>query len=101
MFLVAGCGSDVTLPDGGTSVTNRTERTVRLTGNCVPDDAQTLAPGDTDTNVYAGADCRVDDGDGMDGILGCLTLSARKTDLTMAALRPISGEADCWGDGRR
>ena len=101
VLLLVGCGADVTLPDGNTSVTNRSSQTIRLTGNCVPDDAQTLSPGETESNLYAGADCRVDNGDGQAGVLGCLTLSAEHTDLTIAALRPVSGPSDCWRSAGR
>lgn len=100
-LVLAGCGLDFNLPDGSISVTNRTAETIRLTGSCVPDDAETLEPGDTDTNLYAGADCRVDNGDGLDGVLGCLTLTSKHTDLTMEALRPVTGRDDCWGSGSR
>ena len=98
---LAGCALDLSLPDGSTSVTNKSSQTIRLTGNCVPDDAQTLGPGQTDSDLYSGADCRVDNGDGQSGVLGCLTLTADHTDLTLAALRPILGPDDCWGGASR
>lgn len=101
LLVLLGCSVDSTLPDGGTSVTNRTNIEIRLTGNCVPDDPQTLEPGDTDNDVYAGAECRVDNGDGEDGVLGCLTLRHTHTDLTLDALRQIRGPDDCWGGGVR
>jgi hypothetical protein len=101
LFALLGCSVDLSLPDGGTSVTNRTKIEIRLSGNCVPDDPQTLEPGDTDNDVYAGADCRVDNGDGEDGVLGCLTLRQKHTDLTLDALLKITGPDDCWGGGRR
>jgi hypothetical protein len=101
LLALLGCSVDLNLPDGGSSVTNRTEIEIRLSGNCVPDDPQTLEPGDTDNVVYAGADCRVDNGDGEDGVLGCLTLRQNLTDLTREALRKITGPDDCWGGGRR
>jgi hypothetical protein len=101
VLILAGCGTDVRVPDGTTSVTNTSSQTIRLTGNCVPDHAQTLGPGETDSDLYAGADCRVDNGDGQAGVLGCLTLTAQHTDLTLSALRPISGPDDCWESGSR
>lgn len=101
VLILVGCGLDFNLPDGSISVTNRTTGAIRLTGNCVPDDAETLEPGETDTNLYSGADCRVDNGDGLDGILGCLTLRTKHTDLTIEALRRITGPDACWGSGSR
>lgn len=98
----SGCALDFSTPNGTVSVINSTGRTLRLTGNCVPDDAQTLSPGASDSDIYPGSECRVDDGDGLHGVLGCLQVGSRgQTVLTEKALRRIVGPNDCWQAGSR
>lgn len=93
---------DTRLPDGSVSVINETGSTVRLTGNCVPDDAQTLNNGDKDSDVYPDSQCRVDDGDGLDGLLGCLQVgTSGTTTLRQSALTRIRNADDCGAGGRR
>lgn len=97
MVSVAGCSD----PSALVTVTNRTGQTIRLTGSCVADDPHTLDPGETDTGLYLGADCRVDNGDGVTGMLACITLNTAHTDITVGALRNPPGPGQCWGSGTR
>ncbi len=83
------------------TVTNKTNYTIRLTGNCVPDDAHELAPGGTDKDLYLGAQCRVDNGDGLNGMLACVTLKTAHTDITAGDLQDPPGPNECWGSGTR
>jgi hypothetical protein len=93
---LAACSD--TSPD--VTVTNRTDRTIRLSGNCVADnDAYTLAPGETSNDFYPGSQCRIDDGDGLKGMLGCVTLKSSHTNVTVADLRDPPGPDQCWGSG--
>lgn len=94
---VAGCSS----PSADVVVTNRTGRTIRLTGSCVADDPHTLAPGTRDDYYYLGAQCRIDDGDGRHGVLGCVTLATRHTDVTRADLHRPPRPGECWKSGNR
>lgn len=93
---LGGCSSvasrDVTL-------TNKTDRTIRVTGACVEDDPHTVDPGQTDNALFLGADCVIDNGDGLNGILGCVTLRHRHTNVALGDLRPISGPSDCSRSG--
>lgn len=93
---LAGCAS---LPSGDTNVTNRTSTTIRISGNCTPDDAALLGPGESDSFVYLGSQCRIDNGDGLNGMLGCVTLKAAHTDITPADLQRPPGPNECWGTG--
>lgn len=68
---LSGCGD---APDGATTVVNMTNQNIRLTGDCV-DDPVSLAPGESSKWFYSGSECRVDDGDGVNGLLGCLHLN--------------------------
>jgi hypothetical protein len=86
-------------PRADVTVTNRTNQTIRLTGNCVADDPHTLEPGMTDDYLYLGAQCRVDNGDGLHGMLACITLATSHTDVTQADLRDPPGPDACWGTG--
>ncbi|WP_425955806.1 hypothetical protein [Xylanimonas sp. McL0601] len=86
-------------PSLDVTVTNRSTQTIRIGGNCVADDPHTLEPGDSDSAYYLGAQCRIDNGDGLDGMLGCVTLATAHTDLTDADLRDPPGPDDCWGSG--
>lgn len=96
--VVAGGCSD-TSPE--VTVTNRTNQSIRLTGNCVADDAYLLRPGEAANQFYRGAECRIDDGDGLNGMLGCVRLTARHTDVTQADLRNPPSPDQCWGSGTR
>jgi hypothetical protein len=95
---LGGCSSvasrDVTL-------TNKTDTTIRVSGACVEDDPHTVDPGQTDNTLFLGADCVIDNGDGLHGILGCITLRHRHTDLALDDLRPIGGPSDCSRSGDR
>jgi hypothetical protein len=82
-------------------VTNSTTQTIRLSGNCIDDDAYMLSPGATVNGFYLGAQCRIDNGDGRDGMLGCVTLKAKYTDIAQADLRNPPGPNQCWGSGTR
>jgi len=97
---LTGC-SGQPLPDGTTTVKNLTGEMIRVTGNCTPDDAQTLMPGDTTNDVYLGAQCRIDNGDGLDGMLACVTLSTRHTVITAADLKDPPSPDQCWGDDQQ
>jgi hypothetical protein len=96
---VEGCG--LTTGSADVTLTNDTGQVIRVTGNCTDADASELRPGQTVNMLYLGADCRIDNGDGLHGVLGCVTLSEKHTDLTRADLRPIAGPEDCWGGGTR
>jgi hypothetical protein len=89
------------LPTGNTTVTNGSGEMIRVTGNCVPDDAQTLMPGQTTNDAYSGAQCRIDDGDGLHGVLACVTLSVAHTDITRADLKQPPRPDQCWGSGHQ
>lgn len=93
---VAGCAS---LPSGHVTVTNRTGTAIRITGGCTPDDAAFLRPGESDSDVYLGSQCRIDNGDGSKGMLGCVILKVPHADITPADLRHRPGPNDCWGTG--
>lgn len=99
-LLLSGCSENVD-PSPAVTVTNHTTMTIRISGNCVADDPHTLAPGVTDNELYLGAQCRIDNGDGLNGVLGCITLKAAHTDITAADLRNPPGPNDCWGAGDR
>ena len=98
-ILAAGC--DFSMGDANVTLTNATGQVIRMTGSCIRDDPHTVNPGEMDNYLYLGANCRIDNGDGLDGIPGCVTLSHRHTALTMAKLRKIAGPDDCWGSGKR
>jgi len=83
------------------TVTNRTNQSIRLTGECIDEDAYTLRPGETANQFYEGAECRIDDGDGLNGMLGCIRLAASHTDVTQADLRNPPSPDQCWGSGSR
>lgn len=85
--------------DPSVTVTNSTQETIRVTGNCIQDDAYMLAPGQTVNQFYLGAQCRIDDGDGLHGMLGCVTLKTRHTVITVKDLRDPPGLDQCWGSG--
>jgi hypothetical protein len=101
VVLLSLSACDFSTPSADVTITNDTGQRIRVTGNCVVDDPHDLAPGVTDSMLFLGADCRIDNGDGLDGVLGCITLTETHTDLTLADLRPISGADDCWGGGTR
>jgi hypothetical protein len=88
-------------PSPNVTFTNKTNETVRLTGNCVADDAHELAPGATDNDLYLGAQCRIDNGDGLNGTLACVTLKTAHTEITASDLHNPPGPNDCWGSGTR
>lgn len=88
-------------PSPDVTVTNRTRETIRLSGNCVPDDPYTLDPGETSGSFYLGAQCRIDNGDGLNGMLGCVTLASAHTDVIPADLRHPPNPDECWGSGSR
>jgi len=93
---VAACSD--TSPD--VTVTNRTDQTIRLSGGCVADnDAYTLGAGETSNDFYPGSQCRIDNGEGLNGMLGCVTLKSAHTDVTPADLRNPPGPDECWGSG--
>lgn len=98
-LLSAGC--DFSMGDPNVTLKNETGQEIRVDGNCVTDDPHSLGQGQTDNYLYLGADCRIDNGDGLDGILGCVTLTHQHTVLTLAKLRRITGPNDCWGSGTR
>ena len=81
------------------TVTNQTRQTIRTTGNCVEDDPHTLQAGQTDNQYYLGAQCRIDNGDGLHGMLACITLRTSHTVITNADLHNPPGPNDCWGSG--
>ena len=95
---VSACG--LWTPNLNVTLTNRTGRAIRVTGNCV-DDPHSVAPGQTDNALYLGADCRIDNGDGLHGLRGCVTLRHRHTVLTEQRLRKIREPNDCWRAGSR
>lgn len=97
LVALTGCSD----PSASVTVTNRTGQTIRLTGNCVADDPHTLDPGVTDNELYLGAQCRVDNGDGLDGMLACITLKTAHTDITASNLRDPPKPDQCWGSGTR
>lgn len=95
---VVGCAA---LPNGQTTVTNRTSTTIRISGSCTPDDASPLGPGEIDSDVYRGSQCRIDDRDGLKGMLGCVALKSVQTDITAADIQRPPGPDECWGAGRQ
>ncbi|RNL81110.1 hypothetical protein [Nocardioides marmorisolisilvae] len=95
---MSGCSE----PSPNVTVTNKTGQTIRLSGNCIQDDAYELDPGESSNDFYLGAQCRVDDGDGsMKGMLGCVTLKTAHTDITPSMLRDPPKPDECWGSGTR
>ena len=84
VLTLVGCSD---MPYGSTTVTNGTGEMIRVTGNCVSDNALTLMHGQTTNDVYLGAQRRIDNGDGLHGMLACVTLSAAHTDITPADLK--------------
>lgn len=88
---ISGCGE---MPDGTTTVVNRTNQYIRLTGECV-DDPVSLAPGESSNWVHGGSQCRVDDGDGLHGLLGCLHIDRRQIAVTRQTLARITASNQC------
>lgn len=83
--------------DSDVSLTNGTHQTIRITGDCTEDDAFFMSPGQTVTAAfYADSYCRIDNGDGLDGMLGCVRLTSAHTTVTLADLRRPPGPNDCW-----
>lgn len=77
------------------TVTNRTHQTIRVYGPCIQDDAYELSPGETVNQFYFGAQCTIDNGDGLKGILGCVTLRTQHTNITQADLRDRPSTEQC------
>lgn len=62
--------------DSEVSLTNGPQ-TIRITGNCTDDDAIDVSPGQTVRDAfYADSYCRIDNGDGLNGMLGCVKLAS-------------------------
>lgn len=84
--------------DSEVSLTNGTQQYIRITGNCTDDDAIDMSPGQTVRDAfYADSYCRIDNGDGLNGMLGCVKLASAHTQVTLAELRRPPGPNDCWG----
>ena len=97
-FTLSACISPI---DHGVSVTNASRQALRITGSCSQNDATFVKPGETITDQFSlGAQCRIDNGDGLDGMLACVTLKAVHTVITTTDLRDPPGPNECWGQGK-
>lgn len=81
-LLLVGCRE----PSAGVTLRNDTGSYIRFYGACTDADAADLNPGETSNMLYLGEKCTLDDGDGLKGILGCITLRTEHTVVTRKML---------------